>query len=75
MKITTININFSTKKNQLEYFQKLLTNNHKINLHRHHPKKTQQYQQLPKTPKHPHEFLAKITHTLLKNDTPAYLNH
>ena len=67
-----------TRKNQSEHFQKLLTNNHKISLHRHHPKKTQQYLQylqLPKTPKHPHEFLSKITHTLLKNDTLAYPNH
>ena len=38
------------EKNQLEYFQKLLTNNHKISLHRHHPKKTQQNLQLPKNP-------------------------
>ena len=36
---------------------------------------TRQYLQLPKTPKHLHEFLSKITHTLLKNDTLAYLNH
>ena len=72
---TTININLPTRKNQSEHFQKLLTNNHKISLHRHHPKKTQQYIQLPKTPKHPHEFLSKIIHTLLKNDTLAYPNH
>ena len=75
LKNTTINTNFSTRKNQSEYFQKLLTNNHRFSLHRHHPKKTRQYLQLPKTPKPPHEFLSKITHILLKNDTPAYLNH
>ena len=51
---------------QSEYLQKLLTNNHTVSLHRHHPKKTRQYLQLLKTPKHPHEFLSKITHTLLK---------
>ena len=39
MKNTTININFFTKKNQSEYLQKLLTNNHTVILHRHHPKK------------------------------------
>ena len=63
------------RKNQSDTFPKLLTNNHKISLHRHHTMKTQQYPQLPKTPKHPHEFLFKITHTLLKNDTLAYPNH
>ena len=57
----TININFPTRKYQSDTFPKLLTNNHKISLHRHHPKKTQPYQQLPKTPKHLHEFLFKIT--------------
>ena len=62
-------------KISIGHFQKLLTNNHKIILHRHHPKKAQQYPQLPKTPKHPHEFLFKIIHTLLKNDTLAYPNH
>ena len=55
--------------------QKLLTNNHTVSLHRHHPKKTQHHLQLPKTPKHLHEFLSKITHIPLKNDTLAYLNH
>ena len=74
-KNTTININLPARKNQSDTFQKLLTNNQKISLHRHHPKKTQQYPQLPKTPKHRHEFLFKITHTLLKNDTLAYPNH
>ena len=59
---------FSLEKNQSEYFQKLLTNNHTISLHRHRPKKTRQYLQLPETPKYPHEFLSKITHTLLKNE-------
>ena len=66
---------FFTNRNQSENPQKLLTNNHTLSLHRHHPKKTRQYLQLPKTPKHLHEFLSKITHTLLKNDTLAYLNH
>ena len=75
LKKTTININFFTRKNQSEYLQKMLTNNNTVSLHRHHPKKTRQYLQLPKTPKHPHEFLSKITHTLLKNDTLAYPNH
>ena len=66
---------FFTRKNQSKYLQKLLTNNHTVSLHRHHPKKTRQYLQLPKTPNYPHEFLSKITHTLLKNDTLAYPNH
>ena len=67
--------NLPTKKYQSDTFPKLLTNNHKISFHRHHPKKTQPYPQLPKTPKHLHEFLFKITHTVLKNDTLAYPNH
>ena len=54
-------------------FPKLLTKHHQISLHRQLPRKTQQFLQLPRTPKHPHEFHFKITHTLL-NDTPAYLN-
>ena len=55
--------------------QKLLTNNHTVSLHRHHPTKTRHHLQLPKTPKHLHEFLFKITHIPLKNDTLAYQNH
>ena len=66
------NINLPTSKNQSDTFQKLLTNNHKINLHRHHPKKIPK---TDKTPKHPQEFLFKITHTLLRNDTLTYPNH
>ena len=65
----------SHQKKSIERFQKLLTNNHKISLHRRHPKKIQQYPQLPKDPKHPHEFLFKIIHTLSKNDTLAHPNH
>ena len=34
----------------------MLTNNHTVSLHRQHPKKTQQHLQLPKIPKHLHEF-------------------
>ena len=66
---------YKIANHNIDTFPKLLTINHKISLHRHHPKKTQQYPQLPKTPKHPHEFLFKMTHTLLKNDTLASPNH
>ena len=66
---------FSTKRINKKSHQKLLTNNHSVSLHRHHPKITQHHLQIPKTPKHPHEFLFKITHIPLKNDTLAYLNH
>ena len=66
---------FHQKRNQSKNPQKLLTNNHTVSLHRQHPKKTRHHLQLPKTPKHLHEFLSKITHILLKNDTLAYLNH
>ena len=69
------NINFFTKRNQSKNPQKLLTNNHTVSLHRQHPKKTRHHLQLPKTPKHLHEFLSRITHIPLKNDTLAYLNH
>ena len=75
LKNTTININFFTKRNQSKNPQKLLTINHTVSLHRQHPKNTRQYLQLPKTPEHLHEFLSKITHILLRNDTLAYLNH
>ena len=65
---------FHQKIDQKSY-QKLLPNNHIVKLHRHHPKKTRHHLQLPKTPKHLHEFLFKITHIPLKNDTLAYQNH
>ena len=64
-----------TKRIQSKNSQKLLTNNHTVSLHRQHPKKTRHHLQLPKTPKHLHEFLSRITHIPLKNDTLAYLNH
>ena len=63
------------KKNRRKNYQKLLINSHKVSLHRHPPKITQQNLQLPKILKHLHEFSFKITHILLKNDTHAYLNH
>ena len=63
------------KKDRSKTYQKLLPNSHKVSLHRHHPKITQQHLQLPKILKHLHEFPFKITHTLLKNDTLVYLNH
>ena len=66
---------FFHEKKSIKNPQKLLTNNHTVSLHRHHPKKTRHHLQLPKTPKHLHEFLSKITHIPLKNDTLAYLNH
>ena len=66
---------FPLEKDQSDTFPKLLTNHHKISLHRHLSKKTQSYPQQPKTPKHLHEFLFKITHIPLKKDTLAYLNH
>ena len=50
MKNNSKNINFFTRKNQSEYLQKLLTNKNTVSLYRHHPKKTRQYLQLPKTP-------------------------
>ena len=75
LKNPIININFFTKRNQTKNPQKLLTNNHTVSLHRQHPKKTRHHLQLPKTPKHLHEFLSRITHIPSKNDTLAYLNH
>ena len=50
LKNTTINIIFSSRKNQSKYFQKLLTNNHRISLHRHHPKKHDNTYNYPKSP-------------------------
>ena len=65
----------SHKSNKSKTYQKLLPNSHKVSLHRHHPKITQQHLQPLKTLKHLHEFPFKIIHTLLKNDTLVYLNH
>ena len=62
-------------KNRPKSYQKLLPNSHKVSFHRHHPKITQQHLQLPKILQHLHEFLFKITHIPLKNDTLAYQNH
>ena len=56
---------FSTRNNQSEYFPKLLTNNHKISLHRHHPRKTRKYLQLPTTPKHPRDRHPKVNQHII----------
>ena len=50
MKKTTININFHTRKNQSEHFQKLLTNNHK---NRSSPTSSQQNPTIPTTTQNP----------------------
>ena len=50
MKNTTININFFTRKNQSEYLQKLLTNNHTV---RSSPTSSQENPTIPTTTQNP----------------------
>ena len=75
LKNTTVTINFHHKISTPKIFPNLLINNPHTSRHRQHPKKIQQHPKIPKIPNHPHAFISKVIHILLKKDTPDYPNH